>query len=185
MKEINEHIYIDKSVLMENISIRARIAFYLIIVEKAIQNLPKDSIGYANARETLDKCWDVCEGINLSGDELCYYLENEEGTGLMVFSSEVMDDTILEPIWLTIITATMYAIWQTYKINNDPYLPESIEQVDENAIDYLIESAIKCEGISIEFIEDLKNRFISKYKVNDMDEIGEAIEKNYIIKSII
>lgn len=167
-----------------NVSVKGRIAFSLVIAEKAIKNLSNDSIGYYNARETLDKCWDICRGKIIDGDELCSYLENEEGTGLMVFSSEVMNDKVLEPIWLTIITATMYTIWQTYKINKDPYLPESIEQVDENALEYLIENASKCVGITDSLIKEIKNVFLLKYKVNDINELGEDIEKNDILNFI-
>lgn len=163
-----------------NISVKARIAFYLVIAEKVIKGLPKDSIGYCNARETLDKCWDICRGVRLDGDELCSYLENEEGTGIMVFSSEVMDDEVLEPIWLTIITATMYTIWQTYRINGDIYVPESIEEVDEDAIDYLVENAIKCKGITKDLIKKIKDLFLERYKVEDINEIGNNIEKDEI-----
>ncbi len=89
----------------------------------------------------------------MSGDELCEHLENEKNTGLMVFNSNVQGNPVKEPVWIVIITSLMYTIWQAYQTKNEKYLSESIEQVDESAIDYLIEYAYKCSSFKVVWIK--------------------------------
>lgn len=166
---------------INNITIRARVAFYLAVAQKAFEGLSENDQGYLQADEALKQCWNWLEGKNISGDELCEYLENERDTGLMVYSSFVQGDPVKEPIWITIITALMYTIWQAYQIENEKYLPESIEQVDEGAIDILIEYAKKCANYDEHWIKLLENYLLEKYRTTNMNEVGIAILKDEIM----
>ena len=169
---------------MNKNTIRARVSFYLAIAEMIFKELKKNDEGYLYARKALDRCWDWLEGEDLTGDELCEYLENMDDTGLMVFSSEVQGDPIKEPVWIVIITSLMYTIWQAYQIKHEKYLPESIESVDENAIDYLIDEANKCQSFNTQWIELLKSYLLKKFQTNDSNELGNPIQKNEIMKVI-
>ena len=155
---------------IKSITVRGRVAFYLAIAQKLFEELKKDDDGYIQANEALNQCWSWLEGNDLSGDELCEYLENEKDTGLMVFSSNVQGDPIKEPVWIVIITSLMYTIWQAYQTKNEKYLPESIEQVDESAIDYLIEYAYKCSSFKEIWLESLKNYLLENHNISDSNE---------------
>lgn len=166
---------------MSRITIRARVAFYLAIAQKSFEELSKDDKGYLNASEALDQCWSWLEGKDISGDELCEYLENERDTGLMVYSSFVEGDPVKEPIWITIITALMYTIWQAYQVKKEEFLPESIEQVDEGAIDVFIDYAKKCINYDENWVKLIETYLLEKHKTIDIGEIGTVISKNEIM----
>jgi hypothetical protein len=166
---------------MKNITIRGRVAFYLAIAQKLFEELENNDDGYLYANEALNQCWFWLNGKDLTGDELCEYLENENDTGLMVFSSNVQDNPVKEPIWIVIITALMYTIWQAYQLKHEKYLPESIEQVDENAIDYLIEYAHKCQSFNEVWIELLRKYLLENHKTDNANEYGNPIMKSDIM----
>lgn len=166
---------------MSKITDRARVAFCLAIAQKSFEELSKDDKGYLIASEALEQCWSWLEGKNISGDELCEYLENERDTGLMVYSSLVQGDPVKEPIWITIITALMYTTWQSYQVKNEKYLPQSIEQVDEGVIEIFIDYAKKCINYDEIWVELLEAYLLEKHKATDMNEIGIEISKNEIM----
>lgn len=166
---------------IRQITIRARVAFYLAVAQKSLEGLSIDDEGYQAATEALNQCFCWLEGQDISGDELCEYLENERDTGLMIYSSLTQEDPLKEPIWITIITALMYTTWQAYRIKNESFIPESIEQVDEDAIYSFMEYAKRCANYDEQWVQLLGAYLLDKYKAEDIGNEGVTISKDEIM----
>ena len=168
---------------INKISIKARVAFYIAIAEKLFEQVNQNVSGYTQAREALDHCWSWLEGKAITGDELYEYLENEQDTGLMVFGYYFKNDPINEPIWKIIITSLMYNIWQAYQIENERYLPQTIEDVDETIIDDFMRYIDECQTFNRVWVDLLINYLIENYGTSNTNG-NSAILKNEVMQII-
>jgi len=166
------------------ITVRARTSFYLSIAEKLFEGLNKTDEGYVQAKEALEHSWKWLNGDLITGDQLYEYLENEKDTGLMVFGYRYKNDPVKVLIWKILITSLMYTIWQAYQMENEKYLPQTIEDVDETIIDDFMSYTNKCQSFNTQWIELLKSYLLKKFQTNDSNELGNPIQKNEIMKVI-
>ncbi|MGA9175237.1 MAG: Imm6 family immunity protein [Thermoactinomyces sp.] len=127
-----------------NMSIDARAAYLLTLTEKAMEKIENEE-GYHQARKAIDMCWDWVEDKKYSGDELYLIFDNEDDGGVSVYL-EFTDDPQQETIWFSIGYAIAYTIWQAYQYENEEYVPQPIELVDDSTIG--------------EFMKEIKNKWI-------------------------
>ena len=78
---------------------------------------------------------------------MSFYLifDNEDDGGVSVYL-EFTDDPQQEAIWFSIGYAIAYTIWQAYQYENEEYVPQPIELVDDSTIG--------------EFMKEIKNKWI-------------------------
>lgn len=155
---------------------RARAAFYLIVSEKVLEGIGVNQDEYPFVREVLNKCWNWLAGQNITPEELWTCLESEEEFTISDVEWKVKDNKEKLPIIKTITVALMYVIWRAFEKDGEG-LPESIEEVDEGAIKYLVEYANECVGFKAIWIDELKDYMVKNYKISE-NEYGEPIEKN-------
>jgi hypothetical protein len=78
-------------------------------------------------------CWDWVEDKKYSGDEFYDMLDNEDG-GVTNYE-QFTDDPQQLAIWFCGLYAIAYTIWQAYQHENQKYVPQPIEIVDDSVID--------------------------------------------------
>jgi len=107
-------------------------------------------------------CWEWVEEKKYSGDELYLMLDNEDDGGVSIYEL-FTDDPQQERIWLCIIDAIAYTIWQAYKHENDEYLPQPIETVDDDTIDEFMTNIRKIHGYNENWESILKQYLLDHY----------------------
>lgn len=110
------------------ISSDAKVAYFLGLSEIIIPKL-LDSENYLAVRTSLNKCWEWLEYKKLEADDLYWYLENMDDTGIITLMQSEEDEEKLK-VWICIGDAVAYTIRQAYEYQGDEYLPSTIEGVD-------------------------------------------------------
>ena len=158
-----------------NISEEARVAYLLILTEKIVDQVTE---GYNEARKTIDMCWEWVEEKKYDGVDLYTVFDNEDDGGVSMFYEEAMDaeDHHQESIWLCIIYALEYTIWQAYKsaFGHENYVPQPIEIVDDDMIDAFTKEMAKGNGYQKSWVEHLKRDFLANYPANSNKRITRA-----------
>lgn len=167
-----------------NITVRARVAFYLTIAEKVFEEFDQTDEGYSYTREALDYCWYWLEGKTVTGQALHFYLENLDDTGLMTLACNAKDNPVKEPIWCVLITSLAYTVWHAYISEGEKCLSETICEVDETIIDELIKFSGQCQSFNSNWLELLGNYLFTKYQTNDDAELGNPIRKSEVMMII-
>lgn len=111
------------------ISSEAKVAYFLGLSELIIQKL-LDSKHYKVIRTSIDKCWQWLESKEIDADDLFWYLENIDDTGIITLMQSEKDDKKLK-VWICIGNALAYTIRLAYEHQGDQYLPATIEGVNE------------------------------------------------------
>ncbi|HEX9058766.1 MAG TPA: Imm6 family immunity protein [Clostridia bacterium] len=103
-------------------------------------------------------------------------MKSEEEFTISDVEWKVKDNKEKLPIIKTITVALMYVIWRAFKKDGEG-LPESIEEVDEDAIKYLVEYVNECVGFKAIWIDELKDYMVKNYEISE-NHYGKPIEKN-------
>lgn len=164
------------------ITVRARVAFYLIISEKVFERIAIDQDEYPFIRNVLDECWKWLEGQEIAAEELWTYLESEDKLTINDIAWKLKDNKDKAPILKTITMALMYVVWKAFERDGEG-MPESIEEVDESAIEYLIEYAKGCINFEDIWIDKLEKYMLENYTINE-NEYGEPIKKSIVMEVI-
>ena len=67
-------------------------------------------------------------------DDLYLCLENEGGTGLVVFTYRAKNERKRRAAWEVVYTAIMYVFWRAYQAEGAKYLPQTIEAANETMV---------------------------------------------------
>ncbi|MNN39521.1 hypothetical protein D3C81_1535600 [compost metagenome] len=105
----------------------AKVAFFLGLSEKVISKV-SDSRNYSSLRAALNKCWEWLEHKIIEPDDLYWYLENLDDTGIVTLMQLEEDDDV--KIWICIADALAFTIRCAYEFKKDEYLPSTIEGVE-------------------------------------------------------
>lgn len=161
------------------INSEAQVVYFLGLSEKVIPNLVS-SKNYETLRKALDRCWDWLEHKNIDADDLYWYFENLDDTGVITLMQFEEDDYKLK-IWICVADAIAFTIRQAYICQKDEYLPATIEAVD-------IEETINEFNTNFDAILDAKKDNKSKdilldYLIeNYPNSINDGPTKEEIIK---
>jgi hypothetical protein len=146
-----------------NVNVDARVAYYLLLTEKVMDQLDNEE-GYLQARKTIDMCWDWVKDKKYSGDDLYLMLDNEDDGGVSIYE-QFTDDPQQVAIWFCVIYAIAYTIWQAYKHENQKYVPQPIEIVDDDTIDEFMINIRKIHGYSESWADILKQYLLDYYSL--------------------
>lgn len=116
----------------ERINSDAKVAYVLGLCEKVINNL-SDSKGFEEARDSLNACWEWLEKKEINADDLYWYLENVDDTGVItIMQLEENEDKINS--WVCLGDAIAFTVKAAYEYQGETYLPATIEGVDIDTI---------------------------------------------------
>lgn len=146
----------------------ARAAFLLALTEKVIDQIDLEE-GYQKARETLNMCWDWVEEKKHQGSDLYHMLENEEATGVAIYI-QFTDDSQQEAIWFCTVYAIVYTIWQAYKYENQKYMPQPIELIDDDAINEFMAEIREIHGFQEIWVDGLKRYLLEYHSLTSVDK---------------
>ncbi|MBC2118059.1 Imm6 family immunity protein [Listeria booriae] len=157
-----------------------QVALLLALSEKVSSKI-SNSKNFSIAREGLDACWKWLEEKEPVADDLYWYLENLDDTGILTVMQTEEDEVKLKA-WICIADAVAFTIKEAYDFQGDKYLPATIEAVDIDTVEefdtnfddiYELTSADK-EKIIKYFLEVQANQQINKN--NLLRDLGNFID---------
>lgn len=157
---------------------RAKVAYFLAVAEDVWRDLPSDLPGRPFVRNALNASWRWVEGYEVFGDDLYALLENEDGTGVMLFAGM---DTEREPQWSVITIALAYTIWRAYIQVGAIYLPQTVEGFNDDVVLELHASATRAR-VDQCLLTRLQDYFSQRFHFAATDELGQPIEKDEITR---
>lgn len=166
---------------IEKIDRRARAALYLAIAEITFKLVNIVDERYKDGREALDKCWEWVENGNVPADDLYDLIDNAECTGVSEYGITEAEYR-KKVMWYTLVDAIAYTSWQAYNAEGCKYLPQSIEGIDEAAIDDFIKNAADTQVFNVGDIDELKEFLLKECPVNN--PIKSRIVKEEILKRL-
>jgi hypothetical protein len=168
----------DVNKIISNVSIRGRAGFVLAIAEHLLKDLKSDSDGYDLAVKSINSSWQWVENQDISGDELFALLIDEDDDGLILH--EGMADESLKNFWITLTTAILYLAWLSYEVGHVRVRPGPVHEVDDDAIDVLIEYAEKSKSFDKEYVLRLYD-FIVKNYLGDSKTLGNKVDRGILL----
>ncbi|MBC6310981.1 hypothetical protein HCJ66_15700 [Listeria sp. FSL L7-1582] len=159
----------------ERISSNGQVALLLVLSEK-ISSKISDSKNFSIARKGLDACWEWLEEKKIEADNLYWYLENLDDTGILTVMQTEEDEEKLK-VWICIADAVAFTIKEAYDFQGDKYLPATIEAID---IDTVEEFDTNLEDIYDSAAAN-KEKIINYFLEIRADQ---RINKNDLLKSI-
>ena len=156
-------------------SIRGRVAFVLALSEKCIQQLRYSEKVFQLARKALEEAWKWEEGGKIDGDQLDYYLENEEEQSLAVYGCNPPEQS--SAAIMAITSALAFVIWHAYKKDGITRMSSTIHEVNESVIDEVVGFALKSPGFDSTFIKCLAEYLVKHCGRSNPDELGSSITR--------
>jgi hypothetical protein len=114
------------------------------------------------------------------GIELYLMLDNEEDKGVALYE-QFTDDPHQETIWICVIDAIAYTIWQAYQYENQKYLPQPIETVDNDTIGEFMSNIRKINGYDENWASVLREYLLTHYSPASSDK---KIKRSEIMSQI-
>jgi hypothetical protein len=160
--------------LINEVSIRGRVSFVLAIAEQVVEELSGSPDGYSLAQEAIEKAWEWQGTLEITGDNLYAYLENEDDSGLLVHEWEANeDDEEVCSAWISLTSAIAYVTWHAYKQNGINVMPSSIWEVSEDTIGQVLDYAMRTSVYNPEFTRRLIDYLVSECRSTDSSDLGE------------
>lgn len=153
---------------IENLNAEEKVAVGLVIAEKMFNSLAIEEPGYNTGREALDSSWKWLEGGNISGDELCNYIDSEDYIDVAEFANKEKDAQ-KQYAWYSVLDAVSYTTYQAYNKEGRRFLPQVIEIIDDETLITLCENAIESGQVEKENLNNI---------ISYVSENGYVSEKN-------
>ncbi|WP_167629697.1 Imm6 family immunity protein [Listeria valentina] len=106
----------------------AKAVYFLGLCDTITPRL-KQSKSYKYIIAALDSCWQWVIEKNVEADDLYFYLENLEDTGVLTLMQFPENEENLD-VWVCVADALLFTIYCAYKYQGDEYLPETVESID-------------------------------------------------------
>ncbi|MBC1417823.1 Imm6 family immunity protein [Listeria fleischmannii] len=113
----------------ETLSCTSKIVYLLSLCDKILPYLKEDA-NYKFVEEAMDRCWQWIIEKNIDADDLYFYLENLEDTGILTLMQFTNDERKLA-LWICTANALLFTLYNAYKFQEEVYLPETVEQLNE------------------------------------------------------
>ncbi|MBC1502177.1 hypothetical protein HB943_16365 [Listeria weihenstephanensis] len=159
----------------ERISSNGQVALLLVLSEK-ISSKISDSKNFAIARKGLDACWEWLEEQKIEADDLYWYLENLDDTGILTVMQTEEDNEKLQA-WICIADAVAFTIKEAYDFQGDKYLPATIEAIDIDTVEEFDTNFEDIYDLASANKEKIINYFLGI-------RIDQRINKNDLLKNI-
>jgi Immunity protein Imm6 len=173
----NDADFLDRPAFLEAVTIRARAAYYLAVAESVFAAIPPTDEGLNYARAAINMAWQWVAGTPIEADDLYLCLENEDGTGLVVFTYRAKNERKRGAAWEVVYTAIMYVIWQAYQAEGAKYVPQTIEAADETMVVDLHRYAEDTGEFDHQVARRLLKYLQANYPASKADELGSPISR--------
>lgn len=130
------------------LSQRDKVIFAIRLAEKANFYLQVDNQNIV--KKALSLCWKWIETESDLGDELYFFLDNEENGFTLL--QEFEEDDIKVSAWNCIIDAIAIVSRMAYERMGQRFFPEAIEIVDDSTFSHMISSLISCDDTEKDYI---------------------------------
>lgn len=127
---------------------RNKAIFAIRLAEKASFYLQVDNQNIV--KEALLLCWEWIETEIALGEELYFFLDNEENGFTLL--QEFEEDSIKISAWNCIIDAIAILSRMAYEKMGQRFFPEAIEIVDDSTFSHMISALIFCNDTEKDFI---------------------------------
>ena len=167
---------------MEIVSPDAKAAYLLTLTEKMMVHIERYH-WYGLARKALDMCWEWVEEKKHHGDDLYLRIDNDvDGLGHIKGVAFVDDqpDPQEKAIWFCVTQALFYVTWQAYEYEEEEYVPQAVEMVDDEVINWFIEKIARVEGYREEWAGQLKRYLLQRYPAGS----HKKIKREELLKQI-
>lgn len=149
----------------DHITDDAKAAYLLTLSEKMMHQIERYD-WYGLARQALDMCWEWVEAKKHHADDLYLRIDNEvDGLGHIkgVAFTDDQPDPQEKAIWFCITQAVFYVTWQAYKYEGEEAVPQAVEMVDDEVIDWFMEKIAEVEGYREEWAGPLTQYLLKHY----------------------
>jgi hypothetical protein len=168
---------------LEKLSSDEKVAYLLTLTEKMMHQTEKYH-WYGLARRAMDMCWEWLEEKKHHADELYLRLDNEDGDGLIHIEGVAFVDDQPDPqeeaMWFCVTTALAYVTSQAYEYEREEYVPQTVELVDEEGMDWFMEKIVKVDGYQEEWAERLREYLLKNHPAGS----GKKIKKEELLNLI-
>lgn len=147
-----------------------RVGFLLAISEVILKSLETNEY-YSEIRKSLDICWEWAKTREITGDEIYYLLDDGTEFGGLFIIMQMDTNIENEPKWDCIIDCISYVARIAFLDKNEAYLPEPIENIDEEIIIHFLEcyNILNIKQVKIEKILE----YLSETDVPTKEEIKD------------
>lgn len=161
---------------------RARAAFAIGVCEILIDLLEKDHEGTALVRKALDVCWEWETTLRPTGDEIFYFLFQDQDDGLILYESLAEDKEV--PIWISITTAILYISWLAFNLAGEKDMPDPLPEVDDESLKYIISNCQDLSPSTKNCINSIGTYLLENHYSPDAGELGKVIPGDEIYSLI-
>lgn len=141
------------------LKMKNKCAFAIKLAEKASSYLRESNVKDL-INEAIDVAWKWVHTEENVGEVLYDFLDNEEN-GFTLFQ-EMEEDEKSISAWNCIIDAIAYVSRAAYEKEGVKYLPEPIENVDDNIFTHMVHSLILCDSLEQEYIEKVYQKCLEE-----------------------
>lgn len=127
---------------------RDKAIFAIRLAEKANFYLQADNQNMV--KEALSLCWKWIETESDLGEDLYFFLDNEENGFTLL--QEFEEDDIKTSAWNCIIDAIAIVSRMAYEKMGQRFFPEAIEIVDDSTFSHMISALIFCNDTEKDYI---------------------------------
>jgi hypothetical protein len=167
--------------LLTGCTIRARVAFVLAIAEVVRVSIETHEIVAERIRSALDLAWRWEQSGDVSGNALSRTVESENDDNLGVDSCLAPDAQ--KSAWVVITSALYYTSWQAYMAaGNRKGMSETVNEVDEDVIDQVVNYARLVPGFDVSLIERLAQYCVDHYQTADPSVMGEPVARDLMLQ---
>lgn len=164
-------------------SIRGRVAFVLAIADQCTEPLRYNEEVFQLAASALQEAWNWQEGQTVTGDQLDYYLENDEEESLAVYGCDPPESASAAVMAIT--SAVAFVIWHAYKKDEITAVSSTIHEVSESVIDDVVGFAIKSPGFEGAFVSCVADYLVKRCATSDSNELGAPVKRGLVLNACL
>lgn len=155
------------------LTIRARVAFVEQVARMVLSGLDPMEPGFNAASGALDLVAAWRSGKLISGDALNEQLLNSQDEGVFAYvDANFPKDT--DNVYNVVGAAICYTAWHAYRLAGE-MLPEGIEQVSEEFVQWLLDEAKKNPLYREAAVKQLLESLLEKYLGQAPNSVGEPV----------
>lgn len=163
---------------LSHMTIRGRAAFALTVADLVLPNIKGNPDATRRAYQALETAWRWVGGTPVTGDSLYQTLENENDQGLLIDEYNAPQDVTSS--WVTITTAIAYVAWHAYRQAGVRHMPSPMYQVDEDALDQLLQFALQAPSVTADRLAALAESVLTVSRTGDASQLGQPIAREQI-----
>ncbi|MFZ6642586.1 Imm6 family immunity protein [Undibacterium sp. TC4M20W] len=155
-------------------TVRARVAFTLCVSEQLMPELFDDESGYLLAKKCITMISSWLSGEAVCGHDLNDLLMNQFDEGIFA-KIDYRTKKITDLAYTVVGAATSYAAWHAYRAEK-AFLPEGIEAITEEFVQWLVDEAGKSQLFDTTFVEKTYDYLTECYRTDDVADLGPTID---------